>query len=100
MLIEGETGSGKELVARAIHRHSDRSKAAFIPVNSAAIPRELLESELFGHVKGAFTGAIQPRLGKFREANGAHYFSMNRRHASRDAGENSARGVGEPCKRS
>jgi two-component system NtrC family response regulator len=74
VLIEGETGAGKELVARAIHRYGDRGKGPFIAVNCAAIPRELLESELFGHVKGAFSGAFQPRAGKFRDADGGTLF--------------------------
>lgn len=67
--VSGETGTGKELVARAIHFNSDRRKQPFVAVNMAAIPRELIESELFGHEKGAFTGAIARKTGKFEEAN-------------------------------
>ena len=72
--IYGETGSGKEMVAKAIHYNSERQKKPFVAVNVTAIPKDLIESELFGHEKGAFTGAVTRRIGKFEEANGGTLF--------------------------
>ena len=74
VLIQGETGTGKELIARAIHNRSRRAGRAFIRVNCAAIPQALIASELFGHEKGAFTGALQRRLGRFESADGGTIF--------------------------
>ena len=74
VLINGESGTGKELVAHALHRHSPRKAMQFVPLNVAAIPKELIESELFGHEKGAFTGATQQRTGRFEQANGGTLF--------------------------
>lgn len=74
VLINGESGTGKELVAQALHSHSPRSKAPFIPLNMAAIPKDLIESELFGHEKGAFTGANSVRQGRFEQAHNGTLF--------------------------
>ena len=74
VLITGESGTGKEIVARTLHNQSNRSNGNFVPINCAAIPRELLESELFGHKKGSFTGAITDKMGRFELAHGGSIF--------------------------
>src|SRR5690606_1339452 len=74
VLINGQSGTGKELVARALHRHSPRRNGPFIALNMAAIPKDLMESELFGHEKGSLTGAASQRQGRLEQANGGSLF--------------------------
>jgi two-component system nitrogen regulation response regulator NtrX len=95
VLIWGESGVGKELVARAIHRESLRRDGPFVQVNCAAIPDELIESELFGHEKGSFTGATDRQIGKFEQADkGTIFLDEIGRHEPEDAGQGAARAAG------
>ena len=74
VLVQGESGTGKELIAKSLHKNSPRYDMPFIALNMADIPKELVESELFGHEKGAFTGAVDKRIGRFEQANGGTLF--------------------------
>ena len=95
ILIQGESGTGKELVARAIHSNSSRSERSFVTVNSGNLPPDLLESTLFGHVKGAFTGAVYPKKGTVRSRGSRqHLFRRDRQRAARDPGEAAPRDSG------
>ena len=95
ILIQGESGTGKELVARAIHANSSRSERSFVTVNSGNLPPDLLESTLFGHVKGAFTGAVYPKKGLFDLADQRqHLLRRDRQRPARDAGQAAARHPG------
>ena len=95
ILISGESGTGKELVARALHQNSTRADRAFVTVNSGNLPPDLLESNLFGHVKGAFTGAVYPKKGSLRaRRQGHHLLRRDRQHPARDPGQAAARDPG------
>ena len=95
VMVTGESGAGKELVARALHDYGKRRKGPFVALNMAAIPRELIESELFGHERGAFTGAVQRSAGKFEQAVGRHAVPRrDRRHAAGGADPPAARAAG------